>query len=218
MECRDVNKLMDACLDRRLDAERSRQIQAHLQACDACGREWGGLLALLTDLRPIDVPAGLRDRIVASLDRRLLDPAASPPAASVRTMRWAARLGRWRYAGAIAASVAFFLAGWMISGWWTTSHPTIQPKPGVGPSDQSVTVMISPWLMSSWARLAAMPGPVSPAIVLVEGIVPELMAVPAEADEPPIRIYQRPTSTQPAATTPEPDMRLLPLIPRYLGA
>jgi hypothetical protein len=248
MQCRDVDKLMDAWLDHQVADPEATDIRAHLAACERCRREWAGLLTLLRDPMPIEVPPGLRDRIVNKLEEESIRSAGRTsiraglcePGDEVRGTRsfspitgstgpgsvLARVFGRrnwWRYAAAMAACLAFFMMGWLISGWWAGSHPkpdlTVEAIPQ--PTPAPITVVVSPWMMSSWMQAIAMPGPVNPAIVLAQGVVPELMVSPPQVDEPAIRVFRKPRlvpSTQPVEPFSGPEMRMVPLIPRYLGA
>jgi hypothetical protein len=127
-------------------------------------------------------------------------------------MRW------YRYSGAVAACVAFFAFGWLISGWWASSHPVGGVQTPVSPA---VTVMVSPWEMSSCFQAAAMSCPIGPAMMLVQGVVPEMMIAPVSISEPPTRV-RRPmpamATPQPADPLSTPKFQVLPIAPRFMGA
>jgi len=212
--------MMDVYLDRRLSAPESDEVEGHLHRCDACRRHWGDLVTLLTDPEPVQVPEGLCDRILASVQARLAEsPSCTGRAAGRRQPR---RPLRWlRYAGGMAACLLFFITGWLVSGWWMASGPAKIESITTSGRPQPVNVVVSPWILSSWAQAAAVPGPVSPVVVLAQGVIPELMIAEPIEDEPMIRIYRRPpnvSATQPAAPGASPEMQLLPLVPSYLGA
>lgn len=215
MRCREIDILMDAYFDRELQPASAAEVEAHLKACDRCHKRWGGLVALLTDPLPVQMPAGLCDRIMARVQEENTGHPArgmAPASRSVRWMRW------YRYSGAMAACVAFFAFGWLISGWWSGSQQTVVEQPQASPS---VTVVVSPWMLSSWAQAAAMPCPINPAMMLVQGVAPELMVSTASLSEPATRVRRRiraMPSTQPAEPLSEPEMRVLPIVPRFLGA
>lgn len=218
MECRDMTRLIDSRLDHQLSGVDVREFDAHVASCERCRREYGGLLTLLTRPAPIEVPPGLRDRIVASLERQQAPVLKLVGGGQVQRSPW---IGVLRTAVGLAACVALFASGWMLSGWWTASH---LPQPGAAlvasKTPEPATVVISPWMMSSWAQAMAMPGPTSPAVMLVQGMVPEMMIVPPQVEEPSIRVYRRSApaqSTQPADTV-APELRIVPLAPRHLGA
>lgn len=229
MDCRDVNKRMDAFFDRRLDAGSAQEIRAHLVECKACRRRWSGLVLLLNEPEPVEVPAGLRDRILLALDRgekaastsELSGQPSEPLPRSRPQPSWLRYWVRLRYAGAAAACVLFFLAGWLVSTWWSVQPPDNAIVFGGPATESSVTVVVSPWVLSSMAQAAAMPAPVSPAIVLASGAMPEWIIPEPGANEPMIRIYERPAqppATQPADAPMEPDLHMLPFVPRHLGA
>jgi hypothetical protein len=223
MDCRDVDQMMDAWLDRELEPASAAEVDAHLAACDRCRRNWGGLVTLLTDPLPIDVPAGLRDRIVARvMEEHTGHPARGRIAGKAKAGRMPApqeRLLAWRrYAGAIAACMAFFVTGWLISGWWMKAP---KQNGGLDRATPPQSVVVSPWLMSSWAQAAMMPGPLSPAVMLAQGAIPELMITPTSLDEPTTRVrphMSRKAATQPAEPLSTPELRVMPMVPRFLGA
>jgi hypothetical protein len=204
---------MDAYLDRELSEPVKQEVDAHLARCRQCRCEHGGLLALLQTPAPIQVPSGLRDRIAAALESEVSPVLTMAKSRSQRPAWWFSGL---RYAVAMAACMALFVSGWMVSNWWSVSHS----GPGANMVTPDQTVVVSPWMMNSWAQAAAMPGPISPAVILVQGVIPEMMIAPAQVEEPTIRVYRRPSAapaTQPADSL-SPELRILPLGPRYLGA
>lgn len=224
MDCRDVERQMDACLDRELPPSQRRELEAHLQGCSACTRQWGGLVNVLTRPAAVEVPAGLRDRIVAAVaeqnrsggNPRLVQDRGVKPRGSFEAAQSTPTRRVWIWPSAIAACLTFFFMGWVASRLWTPSQSmvVVEKKP---PAIET-TVVLSPWLVSTLARASMMPGPMSPAVVLAQGIVPEMMtAVPDEQPVP--RIYERPraSASQPAGAA-NPTLPLVPLIPRYLGA
>jgi hypothetical protein len=216
MDCRDVDKLMDAFLERQVDGRSDEAIRTHLAACKECRRQWGGLVLLLTEPEPVEVPPGLRNRIVTALGD---GPATFQPA--VAAGGWRRRFVRLRYAGALAACLSFFFAGWLVSNWWTVSTPTGGTVADTTAAPSGVTVVVTPWIMSSMAQAAAVPAPISPAMMLASGVMPELAIADPRADEPRLHIYQRPAAppaTRPADAPTGPDLQLLPFVPRYLGA
>ncbi len=216
MNCLEVSRLMDPYLDGELDETAAGEMTAHLAGCGECRRTWGGLVTLLHEPAPVEVPAALRNRIVASLERQTL--LTTKPLQSVP-----APLHRWyrglRYAGALAACMTLFVSGWMVSGWWTASHPASGVAQLPPPPQAPATVVVSPWMMSSWAQAMVMPGPISPAVMLVQGVAPEMLLLPPTTDEPTIRRRLTPddSATQPAEPL-SPELHILPLGPRYLGA
>jgi len=216
MDCGDLNRLMDAFLDRELSAARAEELEAHLASCAHCRRQWAGLVQLLADPEPVEVPRGLGTRIVTAWESRQ----SAVQAATQAQPWWSGRLTRLRSALAVAACLLFFITGWLLSGWWTHSLPgDVLVENGSAPAPV-VNVVVSPWILSSLAQAAAMPAPMSPAVMLACGVLPEMAAVDAETDEPMPRIHQRPheTTTRPADVGTGPGMPLLPLVPRYLGA
>jgi anti-sigma factor (TIGR02949 family) len=76
--CEEAFRLLDDFLDRRLTPEEMRTIEAHLEICAWCTREFAFetsvLHGLKRKLRQLDAPAGLLSRILSQLppseDRR----------------------------------------------------------------------------------------------------------------------------------------------------
>ena len=101
MSCPDP-MLLHALLDDELDAANVASVEAHLRSCPDCAAEFEQLRRLHQMIADPELrhapPAGLRDRIEASL-----------PAAPRATNPWLGRLG-WGAGGAIAAGLALTLA------------------------------------------------------------------------------------------------------------
>lgn len=214
MDCRDVDRLIDPWLDRQLNAAAGDEIEAHVNGCDRCRREWGNLLLLLTRPSPVAMPDGLRDRIVGAWEAHMAEQAPS------RLPAWHRRLIWLRPVVAIAACVLFFITGWLVSGWWT-QPPAGAPAAVAGPENSPATVIVSPWIISSMAQAAAMPAPVCPAVMLAAGVVPEMVTAQRIVDEPAIRVFQPPQdvpATQPSDAPGQELQNLMPMVPRYWGA
>lgn len=214
MDCRDVDRLIDPWLDRQLNPAAGDEMEAHLNGCERCRREWGNLLMLLTRPAPVSVPDGLRDRIVGAWESQLAEqaPVADPA--------WHRRLMRMRPFAAVAACVLFFITGWLVSTWWAPPPAGTYVSPNNTPQ-RPATVVVSPWILSSMAQAAAMPVPLSPAVMLAGGVLPEMVTAQQAVDEPVIRVYQPPAdapATQPSGT-PDPNLQqIMPIVPRYWGA
>jgi anti-sigma factor RsiW len=102
LTCEELETLLHAFVDGELDLVRSLEVECHLQGCQACARAVRGHQALQTTLRDPALyhrpPAGLEERVRASLRAGL----ASPSIAEPRPVRIAPF---WRPL-ALAASVA----------------------------------------------------------------------------------------------------------------
>lgn len=61
VRCREVLADLSNFVDGELDAERVRELQAHLAECDRCARFGGDVVRLLTALRAMPAPNGARD-------------------------------------------------------------------------------------------------------------------------------------------------------------
>lgn len=217
MDCRDVEQRMDRYLDRDLAAEDARELESHLAQCPRCRAEWNPLVQFLTKPQPVEVPAGLRDRIVEAVERAQTSVAVSPAARSTeRPPAWWMRRSGW----AAAACVAFFMMGWLASRLSSPLKP-VQHVEETVVSPDAPQVVLSPWLVSSIAQARLMPVPVSPAVVLASGLAAEVIAELSIEDEPPVRVYQPPRSgaaSQPADVLPSQEIPFIPWVPRYPGA
>ena len=69
--CEEAFRRLDDYLDRRLSADEMRQIEEHLQICDACTREFAFEASVLDGvkhkLRHLAAPPDLLTRILAQL-------------------------------------------------------------------------------------------------------------------------------------------------------
>lgn len=83
MRCADARRLVDGAA-RREELAGQGELEAHLASCPACAEEADrhfALLDLLEGLPPVEVPPGLREKILARLDGE---------AAPAFPLRWAA--------------------------------------------------------------------------------------------------------------------------------
>jgi anti-sigma factor (TIGR02949 family) len=71
--CEEMLRRLDDYLDRELSPEEIIRVEAHLQDCEACAREFGFeanvIHAVRAKLRPVDVPASLLDRVALAVAR-----------------------------------------------------------------------------------------------------------------------------------------------------
>jgi len=191
MDCRDTERLIDAWLDRELPSEQARQVEAHMSECPACRRRFMPVVDFLRSTEPVSVPDGLRDRIVDAVSHT----DGGPTSAKGRKM--GSRRRRLAWIGAAAACVGFFVVGWFGSQWWVSPSETVdQPvmvaeRPEVKPQPQ-VTVVLSPWMLSSWAQAMALRGPVNPAPLFAQALVAELAGERSFETTPVIRVRRRP--------------------------
>ncbi|HUW81599.1 MAG TPA: zf-HC2 domain-containing protein [Phycisphaerae bacterium] len=197
MDCRDTERLIDAWLDRELPGEQARQVEAHVAECPTCRRRFMPVVDFLGSTEPVSVPDGLRDRIVDAVSHT----AGGRTSAEGRTMG----TRRWRAAwvGAAAACVGFFVVGWFGSHWWVspsetvTETPKVAERPEVTPEPQ-VTVVLSPWMLSSWAQAMALRGPVNPAPLFAQALVAEVASERSFEMTPVIRVRRRPIAPETA--------------------
>jgi hypothetical protein len=105
MNCQNFQTLLNRDLDGVLDAADAARLRAHVAACPRCASEHAALEAMRSafrDLRQVDVPAGLADRIVtgAAVPRtpvlRIPRVAMIPIAASVLALCMVSAALGWR--------------------------------------------------------------------------------------------------------------------------
>ena len=152
MDCRDIERLIDAYWDRELDPGIGEAVGQHLRGCTLCDQRYGAVNAFLTTPDEIAVPSGLRDRVFAALDSsrsvktapRIQDTQTSSP-------RMSYRLAPLAWAGALAVRQS--LAGLLFG-----VRPT-DPWSFVG----VVVVLISAGLLASYfpARRATRVDPIA---------------------------------------------------------
>jgi len=201
MECRDLERLIDAYLDRELPAETAGEVDSHLSSCPKCRREHGALVAMLRPPGPATVPRDLGDQIVAAIDERA---APRTPWRRLRAVRWGA---------AVAASLALFFTGWASSRYWTEPARPVIERVADSPREPA-TVVVSPWLISSWAQAMLLRGPASPVPLFVQAVAIEeltaLRAEPMPASRPRRRAVHR--AWPPQQTPAEVDVSALELL------
>jgi len=191
MDCRDTERLIDAWLDRELPSEQARQVEAHISECPTCRRRFMPMVDLLGSTEPVSVPDALRDRIVDAVSYRA-GGRTSAEGRTTGTRRW-----RLAWIGAAAACVGFFVVGWFGSQWrgspdkTVTEAPKVVEQPKVTPQPQ-VTVVLSPWMLNSWAQAMALRGPVNPAPLFAQALIAELASERSFEMTPVIRVRRRP--------------------------
>lgn len=198
MECRDAKLLIEAWWDRELPAEDVAAAQAHLGQCLACRTELGPVTALLTRPEPVPVPAGLRDRILASVQAAPSVPADADP--GVRPSRWV-RWAQAPWAGALAACLAFMVMGWVAS---------MVRSPGE-PNAISAAAAPSPALLMSWAQAMALRGQANPVGIAAHALALEHFTTPPSG-APAIFVRGRPVLEEPKPLDPASAIPELPII------
>jgi hypothetical protein len=164
----DTERMMDAWLDGELPPDKAAEVQERLKRDPHLRRQYGPLVELLSSPEPVDVPADLGDRIVAAVHER-----ATTKTTTIHVARptWARVPNRLAWAGAMAASIALFLAGWFGSRWST------KPTPGGGPAGpQPIQVVSSPWMLAAYAQSLTAHGPMYPTPFVVQGVTIEMLA------------------------------------------
>ncbi len=77
LTCTEVVRRLDDYLDRALSAEEMAAVQAHLEVCVVCAREYRFEERVLVEMRRklshLDVAPGLLDRVRATVERAARD-------------------------------------------------------------------------------------------------------------------------------------------------
>ncbi len=218
MECRDVEREFDAWLDGELPPSEAQAMASHVEACPRCRVRLGPVTALLQAPAEVSVPAGLHGRIMAAVealdgvgvDRGVDDgsPAHRPRSSGTAKPHPYGRGSgmRWRlWVTGVAACVGFFLMGWFASRVGT--HPQVVEMPVPGPEEKPA-VVLSPWILSSWARAAALPGPEGSILFLAQAAASERMSE-AWSHESPVEGCRRMLPPLPSPGTLEENMMRL---------
>ncbi len=203
---RDTERLIDAWLDGELPPEEASRLEAGLRCDPALRREYGPTIALLRSREAIEVPPGLRGRVVSAVHERVNRDRVIP-IASARLQRASHRL---RWLGAVAASVVLFMGGWYGSQWWA--------KPGPTPVVVAVAPTVTdPWVAAACVQSLAGRGPLYPTPFVVQGAMMEMLA---EGKPPSTGSSAGQGSASPGLTPPKTDenepipVPLLPIIQR----
>ncbi|HUS80018.1 MAG TPA: zf-HC2 domain-containing protein [Armatimonadota bacterium] len=98
MNCDDVAREIDACLDGELGDDERRRLTSHVAECPQCSARFGALLRLVGELEAVGDPQAPAE-LVPSVLARLPEPVVRP--VSARRLGWA--LG---VTGVVAAAVA----------------------------------------------------------------------------------------------------------------
>jgi hypothetical protein len=198
MDCRDTERLIDAWLDRELPGAQARQVEAHIGECPACRRRFIPVVDFLGSAEPVSVPDGLRDRIVDAVTH-----GAGGERTTLRDEPATVRGRHLAWVSAAAACVGFFVVGWFGSQWWVSPSQTadkpvvVAEQPEAAPQPQG-TVVLSPWMLSSWAQAMALRGPVNPAPLFAQALVAELASERSFEMTPVIRVRRRPIAPEAA--------------------
>lgn len=155
MDCRDTKLLIDAWWDGHLPEELADGLERHMERCPVCQAEYGPVNRLLADPEPVEVPAGLRDRIMAAVEQEPLPEAGG--AGFETRLRWWAEVMRAPWAGAVAACLVFVLLGWVSSRIPTGGHESA--RSGVTHGERPACVVSNPLLVASLPQRLAVPGP-----------------------------------------------------------
>ncbi len=104
--CPDKLLLLNALADGELDAGHALELEAHMQTCPGCAREWERLTSIRTALGEASLayapPEGFRARALAALEAE--EVSAAPPRPPRRRPAWEA----WMAGGGVTALAASF--------------------------------------------------------------------------------------------------------------
>ena len=203
---RDTERLIDAWLDGELPADEAAKVEAGLRCDPELRRQFGPMVALLRSPEPTDVPAGLRDRVVAAVHEQ----ATREQVIRFESPAWRRVSRRLGWIGAAAASVALFVTGWYGSQWWTKQE---QPTVIV----QQTPTVSNPWLLAAYAQSVTGRGPMYPTPFVAQSAMIEMLA-DGRAPSPGASAGQKSASPGQAAPQREPEeparIPLLPIIQR----
>jgi anti-sigma factor RsiW len=154
MNCTEFEKNIHRYLDRELSAEEILAMEQHVHSCTACREEFGPLIDTLTAPWKVEVPAGLRSRI--------LDTLVQPKTFSMPKKR-----NYWWYWSA-AAAIILLVVGWLAGPFSDRSQaPPAQPKQ-VAAAPENPPAAINPWMLPGLVQSFAIPGLANPAVSLVQ--------------------------------------------------
>lgn len=180
MDCGDIERLIDAYLDRELTAAATDEVQAHLNECVACRRRYGPLVEMLTTPDVPAVPPGLREKVLAAvaeipaatkggryMHRR--DAGATPPAHIWRLQP--------AWIGALAACILLSFTSWTA---WRLGYNHGKKSPTASEVPAPVVIRTSPGFLLSLAQLA-LPGTNPLPLVAQSAAIDRLLEPPDEA-------------------------------------
>lgn len=219
MECRDTERLIDAQLDGELGTAAAAELDKHLAACAACRGRHGPLLTLLRRPDAVPEPPDLRARVLAAVaqaanTRRLDGGGRGGAAMRRRRIAWAP------WTGAVAASLCFFVMGWVASQWLHKGPPTVGNEPAAPEKPDATLTVVSPWIVSALAQ--AMTGPVPEVCVphLSQALLTEFVAPLPPNVRPAAQRRPAPASRPgkaPESELPPRELLLLPALYRAMG-
>lgn len=109
--CDEYLELISASLDGALSPEAQEKLNAHLASCAECQKLYDDLSALhaaLADLPPVEVPAGLKDRIMDAVAAEAENTKVLPFAPKKASRHWQ----RWLASAAVLAVVVMGTWSW----------------------------------------------------------------------------------------------------------
>jgi len=118
MKCEEIKKLLTELLDGELPPEDAAAVEKHAAGCETCGAELGALRqmsALVKSLPKAAAPAGLAQKVTASLDQQI--------AAHKR-----AALMRWMHVGGWLSAAAALIIVIQLEPWGGSTTSTSTPK------------------------------------------------------------------------------------------
>lgn len=119
--CEDYIELISAAVDGALSHDEQEKLNAHLSACPACQNLYDDLTALhaaLADLPPVEVPAGLKGRIMDAVAAEAENTKVVPFAPKKASRHWQ----RWMASAAVLAVVLMGTWSWKP---WEAQKPQV---------------------------------------------------------------------------------------------
>lgn len=182
MDCGKLKDNMDRYLDRELSVEMSAAVEHHLAQCPACRGEYGALVGFLSADVRVQVPEGLRERVLAAVVKGSAE-AGRPHAGRARWMLWPA---------AAAAVVLVAL------GWWLLPAD----RDEIVATAPQIAAPLSPWLAGSLVQNWVTSGPTGPLATMTQAVLLERLAA-QPLGEPPTLAFVRHRSRMPSAAGPQ---------------
>lgn len=109
---------MSSAIDERLSSGEEQEFQSHLQACEACGREWREQNRLRQLIQGL--PAGQTDAVLSEVMKRIRTSDAKAREAKLILFEEVERFARWFVP--VAAMLMVVLSGFVLRGMQSRSQ------------------------------------------------------------------------------------------------
>lgn len=190
--CEDYIELISAAVDGALSPAEQEKLNAHLASCAKCQRLYDDLLSLhtvLADLPPVEVPAGLKDRIMDAVAAEAESGKVLPFPPKKTSRHWQ----RWLASAAVLAVVV--MGTWSWKPWESRAD---LPRSNEVTADRGMDS--ASFTVTGAAGAADGASPAAPASD--PSVLPELASAPIMKKSGVIPASDRSGDSQPAETTP----------------